>query len=360
MTTEQSSQHLTGQSWKFTFKNAWRQFGRDQSTDLAAGLTYYLVQALFPALLALVSLLGLIGQAQTTTKTILDLVQQFAPGTASEQLKPVIENMVGAKGSGIALVIGILAATWSASGYVGAFGRAMNRIFSVPEGRPTWKLRPQMFLLTIVLELMAAAVLLTLALSGRIATVIFDRLGIGSFGLTVWNIAKWPGVLLVVVIMIAALYNVTPNLRQEKFRWVSVGAGVSVAVWIIASLGFGFYVANFGNYNKTYGTLGGVIVMLLWLWITNIALLLGAEVDSEILRARQLKAGVPAEKHLAMPLKDDAVAIKQERRQADAEREARSIRLEATLGSTHPTGDGTPKKGVVLDDDGFVEPKDAD
>lgn len=352
--------HLSGQAWRFTFKNAWRQFNVDQCTDLAAALTYYLVQAMFPALLALVSLLGLFGEGQRTTKAILDIIKRFAPGDTATQLQPIIENMVNAKGTGFALVIGILASTWSASGFVGAFGRALNRIYAVPEGRTTIRLRASNFLLTVVLELMAAGVLLGLALSGSVAHAVFTRLGVGGTIQTVYDWLKWPVILAVVVAMLALLYNMSPNLKQAKFRWLSIGAGVAVLVWIIASLAFGLYVSHFGNYNKTYGTLGGVIAMLLWLWITNIALLLGAEVDSEIVRARQLQAGIPAERDLVIPLKDDRGAIKNEKKQAEAEAEGRAIRLESRLGATRPKGNGTPKKGTELDADGFVVEKDAD
>ena len=340
--------------WRFTAGNAWRRFSANQGSDLAAALTYYSVQSLFPALLALVSLFGVFGHAQATTRALLDLIQRFMPGSATSSLEPIITAMVDARGSGIALVIGILVATWSASGYVGAFARAMNRIYGVPEGRPVWKLRPTLFGLTIVIELMAALVLVGLAVSGALATAVFSLIGIGSVGLRAWNIAKWPGLVLVVMFMIALLYHVTPNVRRLRFRWLSVGALVALIVWILASTGFGFYVANFGNYNKTYGTLAGIIVMLLWLWLTNVALLLGAQVDAEIVQVRQLLAGMAAERHLVADLKDDRGALKSRERAQQAERAAREIRLAAALGPTVPRGHGTPRRGTELDADGFV------
>lgn len=340
--------------WRFTAGNAWRRFSANQGTDLAAALTYYSVQSLFPALLALVSLLGVFGNARATTRTLLDLLQRFMPGSATSKIEPIITAMVDARGSGIALVIGILVATWSASGYVGAFARAMNRIYGVPEGRPVWKLRPTLFALTIAIEVMAALVLVGLAVSGTLAAAVFSLIGIGSVGLRVWNIAKWPGLLLVVMFMIALLYHVTPNVRRRRFRWLSIGALVALVVWILASAGFGFYVANFGSYNKTYGTLAGIIVMLLWLWLTNIALLLGAQVDAEIVRVRQLRAGMPAERHLVSDLKDDRGAVKARDKEQDAERAAREIRLASELGPTRPRGRGRPRRGTELDADGFV------
>ncbi len=344
-----------GSVWKYTASNSLRKFSLNHGTDLAAALTYYSVQALFPALLALVSLLGVFGNATTTTNTLLDLIHKFVPGAATNSIQPVITNMVNAKGSGIALVIGILVATWSASGYVRAFGRAMNRIYEVPEGRPMWKLRLSMFVLTIVIEVMAALVLAALAVSGTVAQAVFSLIGIGSVGLLVWNIAKWPVLLFVVMVIIALLYSFTPNVKQPRFRWLSIGASVALVVWIVISTLFGFYVANFGRYNKTYGTLAGVIIMLLWLWITNVALLLGSQVDAEVYRTKQLEAGVAAERTVQIPLKDDAAVEKADRKEAKSEQAGRRIRLDATEGSN-----GTPDTGKIrrrraeLDEDGFA------
>ncbi|HET7823476.1 MAG TPA: YihY/virulence factor BrkB family protein [Ornithinibacter sp.] len=303
------------------------EFQRDQCTDLAAALTYYSVLSVFPAILALVSLLGLFGQGETTTEALLDIVRQLGQGQVADQLKGPIDQIVNARGAGLALVVGLAGAIWSASGYVGAFGRSMNRVYQVDEGRPLWKLRPVVLLITVGLIVMAALVLVGLVVSGPVAQAIGEAVGLGEQGVTVWNVLKWPVMLGIVIVMVAVLYYATPNVKQPKFRWVSVGAAVAILVWVLASVAFGFYVSHFSSYNKTYGSLAGVIVFLLWLWITNLALLFGAEVDAELERARELQAGTKAERTIQLPPRDtagsDKAATKLERKVA----EGRDLRL---------------------------------
>jgi membrane protein len=295
---------LTGRSWSYAFKQAWAEFRRDECTDLAAGLTYYAVLSMFPALLAMISLLGVFGQGESTTDTLLELVGRIGQEDAVDELREPISQMTQTNAAGFALVFGLLGALWSASAYIGAFGRAMNRIYEVDEGRPFWKLRPLNLAITVVAVLLAALVLLGLVVSGPFAEELGETLGVGDTAVTVWNVVKWPVMLLVVVFLVAVLYYATPNVKQPRFRWISVGAGLAIVVWILASLGFGLYVANFGSYNKTYGSLAGVIILLLWLWLTNLALLFGAEVDAEIERSRQLQAGIEAEEELQLPPRD--------------------------------------------------------
>ncbi|GAB2496340.1 YihY/virulence factor BrkB family protein [Luteococcus sediminum] len=343
--------------WKFTFKNALREFGNDQCTDLAAALTYYTVLALFPGLLALVSVLALIGQSEGGIQALLDVVKQLAPADAYGQIEGPLKQMVNSPGTGIALFIGIASALWSASGYVGAFGRAMNKVYEIEEGRPIWKLRPVNLLITLFLVITAALMLVALVVSGPIAEAVGDVVGLGSTAVTVWNWAKWPVMLALVVLMIAVLYHFTPNVRQPKFRWLSTGAAVALVVWILASVAFGLYVANAGNYSKTYGALAGVIVMLLWIYLTNLALLFGAEVDSELERARQLQAGMRAEETLQLPPRDTRQSEKAEQKEAEAVAEARAVRLQAT-GGLQPGDEPARKpstKGPELDSDGFVK-----
>ncbi|WP_163801195.1 YihY/virulence factor BrkB family protein [Mycolicibacterium sediminis] len=295
---------LTKPSVLFVLRKTAREFSRDQCTDLAAALTYYAVLSLFPALLALVSLLGVFGQGRRTTDAVLEIAGGIAPASVIDTMRPTIEQLVNSPSAGFALVLGILTALWSASGYVGAFGRAMNRMYEVEEGRPMWKLRPQQLLLTFAGLVLAAAVAFMLAISGPVARTIGDTLGLGDAAVTVWNVARWPVILLAVILAVAILYYATPNVKQPKFRWISIGAGLAIVTWIVASIGFGVYVANFSSYNKTYGALAGVIVFLLWLWITNLALLFGAELDAELERGRQLQAGLPAERDLQLPPRD--------------------------------------------------------
>ncbi|MCU1547632.1 MAG: YihY/virulence factor BrkB family protein, partial [Arthrobacter sp.] len=279
-------------SWKYIARKTLREFSKDQCPDLAAALTYFAVLSLFPALLALVSLLGVFGQAEKTTSALLEIVQGIAPGSTTEIIRQPIEELTNSPAAGLTLVIGVLTALWSASGYVGAFARAMNRVYEVDEGRPFLKLRLTMLVVTIVNVVIVALLAAMLVLSGPVAEAVGNAIGLGGPFLAVWNIAKWPVVVLLVVVSIAILYYATPNVKQPKFRWMSIGSFIALLAFVLASLGFGFYVANFGNYNKTYGAIGGVIVMLLWLWILNMSLLFGAEFDAEMERGRQLQAGI--------------------------------------------------------------------
>lgn len=340
-------------SWLFALKSAIRQFSTDQASDLAAALTYFALLSLFPALIAVISLLGVVGNTDTTTQTLLDIIGQVAPGGIADQSRGIIESLTTSQGSGIALVIGIAAALWSASKYVAAFSRAMNRIHQIDEGRPGWKLKPQMLLLTFVLVLTAALVLISLALSGSVAAAVGSVIGLGDTAVMVWGIAKWPAVLAVVVIMVALLYYFTPNIQQPKFRWISLGSATAIMVWVLASALFGFYVASFGSYAKTYGAMASVIILLLWVWITNIALLLGAEIDSELERARQLQAGIKAEDVLKLPPRDTAQTEKEAEKEAELHAEATQIRQQA-IGAPHSTRPGDAPKDAELDEDGFV------
>lgn len=317
---------LTKPSWVYTLKSAFGEFSRDQCTDLAAALTYYSIMSIFPAILALVSLLGVFGQGESTVNAMLSMVRDLGQESVAQQLEGPVTSLVQSRGAGLALIIGIAAALWSASGYVIAFSRAMNRIYQMDEGRPIWKLRPAMLAVTIALVVMAALVLVGLVVSGPLARTIGDVIGLGDAAVTAWGIAKWPVILLVVVMMVAILYYWTPNIRQPKFRWVSVGAAVAILIWVLASVAFGFYVSNFSNYNKTYGSLAGVIIFLLWLWITNLALLFGAEVDAEMERSRQLQAGIRAEKTLQLPPRDTAQSDKAEEKLEDRIEEGRQLR----------------------------------
>jgi membrane protein len=317
----ESPTDLTKPSMWFVARKTVREFGTDQCPDLAAALTYYAVLSIFPALVVVVSLLGVFGQGRKTTDAVLQIVGDVGPSSAIDVLRSPIEQLVQSPTAGLTLVIGILGALWSASGYVGAFGRAMNRIYEIDEGRPVWKLRPLQLGLTLAGLLIVAAAAFLLAVTGPVASAIGDVFGLGSVAVTVWNVARWPALLVLVIVAVAILYYVTPNVEQPRFRWVSVGAAAAILVWVVASLGFGLYVANFSSYNKTYGTLAGVVVFLLWLWITNLALLFGAELDSELERGRQLQAGLPAERDLQLPARDTRLVVKnQAKEQRDLER----------------------------------------
>ena len=317
---------LDKRSWKYVLRKTWREFGEDQCTDKAAALTYYSVLALFPAALALISIVGLVANPQKVLSTTLDVLRPLVSSNTLDLIRPTLESMASSNAAGLSFVIGLAGALWSASGYVGAFGRAMNAIYEIDEGRPFWKLRPIQILITLVAVLLCAVVLVMLVVSGPLAESIGNVIGLGSTAVTVWSIAKWPVLAIMVVVIVALLYYATPNVKQPKFRWISVGAGVAILVWVVVSVAFGFYVANFSSYDKTYGSIAGVVVFLLWLWLTNLSLLFGAELDSELERGRELQAGIPAEEELQLPPRDDRNIVKaREKEEKDAAR-AREIR----------------------------------
>ncbi|SFN83419.1 YihY/virulence factor BrkB family protein [Mycetocola miduiensis] len=313
-------------SWGYVLKRTLHEFGSDKCTTLAAALTYYSVLAIFPAMLALLSLIGLFGQAEQTTQMLLQVVESLGDASTAETLRQPIEQLASSQGAGLALVVGLLGAIWSASGYVSAFSQAMNTVYEVDEGRPFWKLRPAVVLLTVVLLVIAVAIVLLLIISGPIAEAIGNVIGLGDAALTVWNIAKWPIVAFLAVLMVAVLYYGTPNVKQPKFRWMSLGALIALVVMALASLAFFFYVANFSNYQKTYGSIAGVIVVLLWLWIVNLSLLFGAEFDAEMERGRQLQGGIEAEETLQLPPRDTKGSEKKQKKEEEIVDSGRQLR----------------------------------
>ena len=277
--------------WWPVLKRTFAEFKEDNLTDWAAALTYYSVLAIFPALIVLVSILGLVGES--ATQPLLDELGKVAPGPAKEIFTNAIENLQGSQGTaGVLFVVGLLVALWSASGYVAAFMRASNAIYDIEEGRPIWKTLPVRVGLTLVLMLLLAISAMAVVLTGGLARAIGDVIGLGDTAVSVWDIAKWPVLLLVVSFMFALLYWAAPNVKHPGFRWISPGGLLAVIGWLIASGAFALYVSNFGSYNKTYGALGGVVVFLVWLWISNIVILLGAEFNAELERERAIEDGM--------------------------------------------------------------------
>lgn len=290
--------------WKQLLKRTVNEFKQDNLTDWAAALTYYAVLALFPALLVLVAILGVFGQ-QGTIDTFIQSMRDAGLGGAADNIQGPLNDVVQQKGgAGALLGIGLVGAVWSASGYLGAFMRASNAIYEVEEGRPFWKLRPLQVGLTVLGIVALAFVLIGLVVSGPLAEAVGSAIGLGNEAVTIYSIVKWPLLIGVVMMLFAALYYAAPNVKQPKFRWISPGGVLAVLVWIAASVAFGFYVANFGSYNATYGTLGGVISFLVWMWVTNIAILLGAEFDAELERERELEAGINAKEEIKLPPRD--------------------------------------------------------
>jgi membrane protein len=285
-----------------TLKRTLTEFKEDELTDRAAALTYYAVLSLFPALIALISIVGLVADPKTVTDAMTKVISQIGPASAVDTFKGPIEGLTKSSGTaGILLIVGIAAALWTASGYVGAFMRASNVIYEVEEGRSFIKLRPLQMLVTLVLVVLLALVLVALVVTGPLARAVGSAVGVGGTAVTVWDIAKWPVLFAVVAFMVTLLYFASPNAKLQGLRSIVPGAVLAIVVWLIASAAFAFYVANFGSYNKTYGALGGVICFLVWLWLTNVAILLGAELNAERERSRQLEGGAPeAERELQL------------------------------------------------------------
>ena len=277
-----------------TLKRTALEFREDNLSDWAAALTYYGLLALFPALIALVSLIGLIGDPKSTTESLTEIITELGPESAAETFKGPIESVASDQSTaGLALVFGLAAALWSASGYVGAFMRASNVIYETPEGRPFWKLRPLQLLVTLGMILLMALLAAGLVLTGPIVDAIAGPIGLSDTAVTVWSIAKWPVMAAIFVFMVNVLYYASPNVKLRALRWVTPGSLVAIAVWIVASALFALYVANFGSYDKTYGTLGGLIALLVWFWISNLAILFGHQLNAERERSVEIAEGRP-------------------------------------------------------------------
>ena len=301
----ESPTKIPWRGWWSILKRTVSEFRDDNLTDWAAALTYYAVLAMFPALIVLVSILGLVGDS--ATQPLIDNLTALAPSTAGDIVENAIENITASRGTaGLALAIGIIAALWSASGYVGGFSRASNAIYEVEEGRPFWKLKPFQIVLTAVLIVLLALCSLAVLITGPVAEEVGKLFGLEDAAVTAWDIAKWPAIACVVITIFAVLYWAAPNVRQPKFKWITPGGVLAVVLWLAASGLFALWVSNFSSYNATYGSLAGVIIFLVWLWITNVAILLGAELNSELERERELRAGVPEEETIALPPREPA------------------------------------------------------
>jgi membrane protein len=281
---------LDRDDWKAVLKRTGKGFMDDNLTDWAAALTYYGVLSIFPALIALVSVVGLIGPS--ATQPLIDNLATFTPGAARDVVTNAINGLAESQGAaGLLFFVGLAGALWSASGYVGGFMRASNAIYDMPEGRPIWKAIPVRLGITVVMLVLLAASAIMVVVTGPLAEKIGGLIGLGDLAITVWDIAKWPVLLLAVSVMFSLLFWAAPNVKQPGFRWITPGGVLAVVIWMIASGAFAAYVANFGSYNKTYGSLGAVITFLIWLWISNLAVLLGAEFNAELARGREIQGG---------------------------------------------------------------------
>jgi membrane protein len=290
-----------------TLKRTVLEFQEDNLTDWAATLTYYGLLALFPALIVLVSIVGLVGDPQSTTNTLTDIVNRVGPDSAASTFEGPIRQVTESRGTaGFALIVSTLVALWSASGYLGAFIRASNVIYETREGRPFWKLRPLQLLLTLVLVLLLAVMALGIVLTGPIVSDVAEPIGISDTAVSIWNYAKWLLIAVLFVVMIGVIYYASPNVKQRGFKWITPGGLVALVVWLLASAAFGLYVSQFGSYNKVYGSLAGVVIILIWMWITNLAILFGHELNAEREREQQFEEGVPgAEREIQLEPRDE-------------------------------------------------------
>ena len=290
-----------------TLKRTVAEFQEDNLTDWAATLTYYGLLALFPALIVLVSIVGLVGDPQSTTKTLTDIVTSVGPDSAASTFAGPIKQVTESRSTaGFALVISTVVALWSASGYLGAFIRASNVIYETREGRPFWKLRPLQLLLTLVVVLLLAVMALGVVLTGPIVSDVAGPIGVSDTAVTIWDYGKWLVIAALFVLMLGLIYYASPNVKQRGFKWITPGGFIALVVWLIASAGFGVYVSQFGSYNKVYGSLAGVVIILIWMWITNLAILFGHELNAERERNAQLEEGLPgAEREIQLEPRDE-------------------------------------------------------
>jgi len=290
-----------------TLKRTVQEFQEDNLTDWAATLTYYGLLALFPALIVLVSLVGLLGDPESTTNTLTDIVTKIGPDSAASTFEGPIKQVTESRATaGFALITSTLVALWSASGYLGAFIRASNVIYETREGRPFWKLRPLQLLMTLVVVLLLAVMAMGVVLTGPIVSDVAEPIGVSDTAVSIWNYAKWLLIAVLFVLMIGLIYYAAPNVKQRGYSWITPGGLVALVVWLVASAAFGLYVSQFGSYNNVYGSLAGLVIILIWMWITNLAILFGHELNAERERNVQLDEGLPgAEKELQLEPRDE-------------------------------------------------------
>jgi membrane protein len=303
MTKPDDPTDLPARGWRATAKRAFAEFRADDMMTWAAALTYYAVLSVFPAMIALIALIGVVGQHPATTNALLDIIGSIAPKDLVNVLRGTIEGLVTNKsGAGALLSFGLITAIWSASGYIGAFFKASNAIYEVEEGRKAIRLRAVQLGLTLLFLVVVAFGAVVFVASGEIARAIGDTIGLGDTAVTVWTYAKWPVLGLVVAVMLALLYWAAPNVKQPKLRWLTPGGLIGLVLLVAASALFAFYVTNFASYGKTYGALAALPIGLTWLWICNLAILFGAEFDAELARQREIEAGMrPPDKEPFLP-----------------------------------------------------------
>lgn len=326
---EPTPRDLDARSWRFVARSAFRKFGADGAGDIAAGLTFHSLLALVPAVIVLVSIVSLLGKESETVSLVLEVSRSVADPTVAETLASVVDALADSSIAGLALVTGLALTIWAGARYIAVLGRGMNRVYDIAEGRAGWASKLMQLGVSIVLFAAVLFVAALLTLSEPVAAAIGDALSLGDSVLVAWRIVRWPLLAVVVIAALAFLYDRAPNVRHPKFRWVSLGAGAAILVLVIASLLFGLYVSRIVDYDRVYGPLAGVIIFLLWLWIANLALMIGVEFDAAVERARELRAGLPAEFQVQLPLRDESQIETKNRRRTEEVNEARELRHRA-------------------------------
>ncbi|GAB2461297.1 membrane protein [Conyzicola lurida] len=327
-----TSRGLPRAAFRHAATRAWHGFMLHRGIDSAAALTYFATLAIFPGALVVVSAFAISSDRQRAVDSILAVVGDVGTDSTVETLRAPLHEFLSLTNPGIALAAGLLLLLWTLSAYATAFGRAMNSVYEVQEGRQFWKFRGLMMLVTLVLMVAFGAIIVILLVTPRVIDAIGDDYGFSEPWMSVWNVGKWPLLAVLAVLVVAVLYYFTPNVRHSRLRWVSWGAVFAIVVWALAAAGFAVYVATVGQYERVYGWLGGGIVLLLWLYISNLVLVLGAEVDAEVVRLRQLSVGIPAEEVIQLPLRDTARNLLLARQRASDVHGSIEIREDAEKG----------------------------
>lgn len=339
MADHDSPVQLSRDDWRVILTRTVHEYRINQAHDIAAALTFYALLAAFPALLAVLSLLGIFGSAEAVVEDALRVVEELGGATVVDALNEPVDQLLHASHAGLAFATGLVGTLWATSGFVGSFGRGMNRIYGVEEGRPFWEARPAMLGVSAVLVVLAAVAALLLVATGPVAEAIARVLGLDEGVAFWWDLGKLPVLAGIGILVLAVLYWAAPNVKRRNLRWFSVGAIVALAAWIITTTLFALYVLGFGSYQRTYGVLGGVVALLLWVWLSNLAMLFGAVLDTEVERARQLRAGIPAEERVQLPLRDERLIMTNHvQRQRDVLASAAMRPDAVTDGVTPPPG----------------------
>jgi membrane protein len=317
-------------AWWYIVRRTVRGFIDDRAIDVAAALTFFSVLAVFPAIVAIMGLLGVIGLSANAISNVRSVLADIVPQQTAATVASTLERLADESGAGLALIVGVIVAIWSASAYVSAFGRGMNRVYRIDEGRPFWLLKPQQLLVTLVGIVSVVLLVTLLVISGPIAEALGQAINASEVTQTVWAVVRWPAIIILVGVMIAILYSTASNVKQPAFRWLSPGALLAIVALALASVGFGVYASNFRNYSDTYGALGGIVVFLIWLFIANAALVIGVTFNMELERMRELRSGFAAESELRLPPRHTRASEKRLDATRDLEREGARISAEAS------------------------------